>query len=117
MERTRFNLAIHLLQDDLPWVEPLQVDSGQHGIKDPGDPNKQGKSDGEAVQQLEGFVLLCKSPDVQDQRRVPFTHFGGWKETVLENCIFFPFVTCHKRGKRRKKLDIICKQVIQNVSF
>ena len=94
------------------------LDSGQKGIKDPGDQNKQGKNDGEAVQQLEGFVLLFKSPDVEDQRGVSFAHFGGWKETVLENCIFFFLLSpVTKRGKRRKKLDTICKQVIQNVSF
>ena len=58
-------------------MEPLQVDSCQQGIEDAGDDDNKGKGHAEVVQQLVGFVLLCKRPNVEDKSRVSLTHFGG----------------------------------------
>ena len=41
------------------------------------DPNKQGKNDCEAVQQLERFVLFCKRPNVEDKDRISLPHVEG----------------------------------------
>ena len=65
------------MQDDLPGMEPLQVDGGQQGVKGSGDHDDKGKGHTEVVQQLVRFVLLCIGPNVEDKSRVSLTHFGG----------------------------------------
>ena len=65
----------HLLQDNLPGVKPFEVGDSQQGVKDPADHNGQGKRDAEAVEQLEGFVLLGKRPDMEEKGRVSLPNF------------------------------------------
>ena len=70
-------MGAHLLQDDLPGVEPLEVGGRQQGVEDPGDHDEQGQGHAEVVQQLIGFVLLWVGSDVVDQSRVFLAHFGS----------------------------------------
>ena len=67
----------HLLQEDLPGVEPFQVDGCHKGVKEPCDQDGEGKQNAEVAQQLVCFVLLCKRPNVEDKGRMSFSHTGG----------------------------------------
>ena len=71
------NKDLNLLQDDLPGMEPLQIDGGQQDVKDGGDHDGEGKGHAEDFQQLVRLVLLCKRPNVEDESRVSLPHLGG----------------------------------------
>ena len=58
-------------------METLQVDDSQQGIEEAGDHDDKGKRHSKVVQQLVGFVLLCKRPNVENKSRVSLTHFEG----------------------------------------
>ena len=64
-----------LLQDDLPGVQPHQVDDRQQSVKHGCDDDDQGKGDTQAVEQLIGFVLLCVRPNVVNEDQVFLLHF------------------------------------------
>ena len=65
------------MQDDLPGMEPLQIDGGQQGVEGGGDHDDEGKCHTEAVQQIICFVLLCKRSNVEDKGRVFLPHLRG----------------------------------------
>ena len=65
------------MQDDLPGMEPLQIDARQQGVEGSGDHDDKGKRHTEIVQQLVRLVLLCKRPNVEDKGRVSFAHLGS----------------------------------------
>ena len=70
-------LHAYFLQDDLPGMEPLQINGRQQDVEDAGDHDDKGKGHAEAVQQLVRLVLLCKGPNVEDKSRVSLPHLGG----------------------------------------
>ena len=81
------------MQDDLPGMEPLQIDARQQGVEGSGDHDDKGKRHTEIVQQLVRLVLLCECPNVEDKSRVSLTHFGGWKGKHITK--FQTQLSCH----------------------
>ena len=65
------------MQKNPPGVELLQVDGCKQSVKEPCDHDNDGKGHDEVVQQIVGFVLLCKRPDVEDKDGVSLSHVGG----------------------------------------
>ena len=95
----------HLLQEDLPGVEPLEVGDRQQGVEDPGDHDDQGKSHPEVVEQLVGGVLLGVRPNVEDKSSVFFTHFESWESICDTICLGECFcVTCNKERAEEEKV-------------
>ena len=65
-----------LLQDDLPRVEPLEVNKCQDEVKDGGGDDEDGQLPAQCGQQVEGLVLLGERPEVVTEGQVLFHHFG-----------------------------------------
>ena len=69
---------MNLLQNDPPWVEPLEVGDGQEEVEDGGGDDEDGQLPAQAGQQVEGLVLLGVSPNVVTESQVLFTHVRRW---------------------------------------
>ena len=67
-------LLKNLLQNDLPWVEPLEVDNSQEEVEHGRGDDKDGQLPVQPGQQVEGLVLLGVSPNVVTESQVLFTH-------------------------------------------
>ena len=68
-------LSTNLLQNDLPRVEPLEVDESEDEVEDGGDDDKDGQLPAQPGQQVEGLVLLGERPNVVAEGQVLFPHF------------------------------------------
>ena len=71
--------STNLLQDDLPWVEPLEVDEGEDEVDDGEGDEDDGQLPPQSGQQVEGLVLLGERPNVIAEGQVLLPHFGRWK--------------------------------------
>ena len=69
-------METNLLQDNLPRVEPLEVDDSQEEVEDGGDDDEDGQLPAQPVQQVKGLVLLGECPNVVAEGQVLLTHFG-----------------------------------------
>ena len=56
------------MKDDLPRVEPLEIDESQDEVKDGGGDDEERQQPAQPDQQVEGLVLLCKGPNVVTQK-------------------------------------------------
>ena len=65
----------NLLQNNLPRVEPLEVDDSQDQIKDGRDNDDDGQQPGQQGKQVKGLVLLSKRSDVVQEDQVFLPHF------------------------------------------
>ena len=72
-------IPTHLLQDDLPGVEPLEVDDGKEEVEEGGDGHKDRQVPTQPGEQVEGLVLLFICPDVFAEGQVLLSHFVSWK--------------------------------------
>ena len=52
------------IKDDLPWVQPFEVDDCQEEVKEGGCDYERGKQPGQFGQQGIGFVLLFKGSEL-----------------------------------------------------
>ena len=66
------------MQDDLPRVEPLEVDESEDEVEDGGDDDEDGQLPAQPGQQVEGLVLLGKRPNVVAKNQMLFPHIGRW---------------------------------------
>ena len=71
-------IPTHLLQDDLPGVEPLEIDDGKEEVEEGGGDDEDRQVPAQPGEQVEGLVLLFVSPDVVAEGQVLFGHFVGW---------------------------------------
>ena len=71
-------IPTHLLQDDLPGVEPLEVDDGKEKVEEGGGDDKNRQVPAQPGEQVEGLVLLFICPDVVSEGQVLFGHFVSW---------------------------------------
>ena len=71
-------LSANLLQNDLPWVEPLEVDKGKNEVEEGRGDHKDGQLPAELSQKVEGLVLLGKRPNVVAKNRMLLPHIGRW---------------------------------------
>ena len=71
-------IPTHLLQDDLPGVEPLEVDDGKEEVEEGGGDDKDRQVPAQPGEQVEGLVLLFVSPDVVAKGKVLLSHFVSW---------------------------------------
>ena len=63
-EENKKAVLTNLLQDDLPWVEPLEVDKSEDEVEEGRSDDKDGQLPAELGEQVEGLVLLGKRPNV-----------------------------------------------------
>ena len=68
------DISTCLLQNYLPWMEPLQVDNSQDKIEDGGGDDEDGELPGQPGQQLVGLILLGECPNVFAEIQVLFPH-------------------------------------------
>ena len=66
------------MQDDLPGVEPFEVDDGKKEVEEGGGDDEDRQVPAQPGEQVEGLVLLFVSPDVVAEGQVLFGHFVGW---------------------------------------
>ena len=71
-------IPTHLLQDDLPGVEPLEVDDGKEEVEEGGGDDKDRQVPAQPGEQVEGLVLLFIGSDVVAEGQVLFGHFVSW---------------------------------------
>ena len=71
-------IPTHLLQDDLPGVEPLEVDDGKEEVEEGGGDDEDRQVPAQPGEQVEGLVLLFIRPDVVAEGQVLFGHFVSW---------------------------------------
>ena len=64
-----------LLENNLPWVEPLEVGESQDEVDEGGGDDKDGQLPAQPGQQIEGLVLLGERPNVVAEGQVLFPHF------------------------------------------
>ena len=57
-------------------MEPLEVDKSQDEVEDGGDDDEDGQLPAQPGQQVEGLVLLGKSPNVVPQKQVLFPYIA-----------------------------------------
>ena len=72
-------IPTHLLQDYLPWVEPLEVDDGKEEVEEGGGDDEDRQVPAQPGEQVEGLVLLFIGPDVFAEGKVLLSHFVSWK--------------------------------------
>ena len=68
-----------LLQDDLPRVEPLEINKCKDEVKDGGGDDEDGKLPAQPGQQVEGLVLIGESSEV-----VVEVFHGGFRGKFVE---------------------------------
>ena len=73
-------VSTHLLQNDLPWVEPLEVDEGEDEVDDGEGDEDDGQLPPQPGQQVEGLVLLGESPNVVAESQMFLGHFCSWRQ-------------------------------------
>ena len=66
---------MHLLQDDPPRMEPLEVDNGQEEVNNSKGDDEGGKQPPQLGQQVIGFVLLGKGANVFAEQQMSLCHF------------------------------------------
>ena len=72
----KIKLSRNLLQNDLPRVEPLKVDESKDEIEEGRGDDEDGQLPAQPGQQVEGLVLLGKSPNVVPQKQVLFPYIA-----------------------------------------
>ena len=75
-EENKKAVLTNLLQDDLPWVEPLEVDKSKDEVEEGRSDYKDGQLPAQPGQQVEGLVLLGKCPNVVPQKQVLFPYIA-----------------------------------------
>ena len=73
--RKGIRFSTNLLQDDPPWVEPLEVDEGEDEVDDGEGDEDDGQLPPQAGQQVKGLVLLGESPNVVAESQMFLCHF------------------------------------------
>ena len=71
-------VSTHLLENDLPGVEPLEVDDGKEEVEEGGGDDEDRQVPAQPGEQVEGLALLFVSPDVVAESHVLFGHFVSW---------------------------------------
>ena len=72
-------VSTHLLQNDLPGVEPLEVDDGKEEVEEGGGDDEHRQVPTQPSEQFEGLVLLFICPDVVSEGQVLLSHLVSWK--------------------------------------
>ena len=70
-------VSTHLLQDDLPGVEPLEVDDGKEEVEEGGGDDEDRQVPAQPGEQVEGLVLIFIGSDVVVKGQVLLSHFLG----------------------------------------
>ena len=65
-----------LLQDDLPWVEPLEENKSQDEVDEGCGDKEAGQLPAQPGQQVVGLVLLEECPNVVAENQMPFPYIG-----------------------------------------
>ena len=71
-------VSTHLLENDLPGVEPLEVDDGKEEVEERGGDDEDRQVPAQPGEQVEGLVLLVIRPDVVAEGHVLLSHFTCW---------------------------------------
>ena len=77
--------STNLLQDDLPWVEPLEEDVGEDEVDDGKGDEDDGQLPPQSGQQVEGLVLHGERPNVVPQKCFSLTMGTGVDEEDIAN--------------------------------
>ena len=72
-------VSTHLLQNDLPGVEPLEVDDGKEEVEEGGGDDEDRQVPAQPGEQVVGLVLLLIGSDVVAEGQVLFSHLVSWK--------------------------------------
>ena len=78
--RKGIRFSTNLLQDDLPWVEPLEVDKGKDEVDDGEGDEEDGQLPPQSGQQVKGLVLLGECPNVVPENQMFLCHFCSWRQ-------------------------------------
>ena len=97
------NSFTNLLQNDLPGVEPLEVDESEDEVEDGGDDDKDGQLPAQPGQQVEGLVLLGERPNVVAEGQVLLSHFGRWNWQTRYFKLSLK-LTCQVDGAKHEKV-------------
>ena len=72
-------VSTHLLQNDLPGVEPLEVDDGKEEVEEGGGDDEDRQVPAQPGEQVEGLVLLFIRSDVFEEGHMLLSYFVSWK--------------------------------------
>ena len=71
-------VSTHLLQNDPPGVEPLEVDDGKEEVEEGGGDDENRQVEAQPGEQVEGLVLLFIRSNVVAEGQVLFSHCVSW---------------------------------------
>ena len=71
--------STHLLKNDLPGMEPLEVDDGKEEVEEGGGDDEDRQVPTQPGEQVVGLVLLFKRSNVVAEGQVLLSHFVSWK--------------------------------------